>query len=96
MTTKAGILQAIRQKCLDCCCQQPKEVRACPVTACGLWPYRLGRDPDRSRSRGFAKPSLYTEDSSQRRSRMGPDTALTEGLAESSVYTSDFSEREPV
>ena len=28
MTTKADILAAIRRKCLDCCCQQPGEVRA--------------------------------------------------------------------
>ena len=62
MTTKAEILQAIRRKCLDCSCFQPSEVRECPVSTCDLWPYRLGRDPDPSRSRGFAKSSVYTGD----------------------------------
>ena len=62
MTTKANILQAIRRKCLDCSCFQPSEVRECPLSTCDLWPYRLGRDPDPSRSRGFAKSSVYTGD----------------------------------
>lgn len=38
-------VQAIRAKCLDCSCQQPKEVRLCPVTRCPLWPYRMGKRP---------------------------------------------------
>ena len=62
MTTKAGILSAIRRKCLDCCCEQPGEVRACHITACDLWPFRFGSDPSPSQTRGFAKPSLYTGD----------------------------------
>ena len=61
MTTKAEILHAIRQKCLDCSCYQPSEVRECRLTACSLWPFRLGRDPEPSRSRGFAKRVGYTE-----------------------------------
>ena len=61
MTTKAAILQAIRNKCLDSSCYQPVEVRECPVTTCGLWPYRLGVDPDPSPNRGFAKSPVYTD-----------------------------------
>lgn len=34
---------AIRAKCLDCSCGQPKEVRLCPMTTCALWPYRMGK-----------------------------------------------------
>ena len=60
MTTKADILQAIRQKCLDCSYFQPSEVRECPVTTCDLWPFRLGRDPAPSHTRGFARTSVYT------------------------------------
>ena len=60
MTTKAAILQAIRHKCLDCSCYQPVEVRECPVSTCGLWPYRFGMDPDPSPNRGFAKSPVYT------------------------------------
>jgi hypothetical protein len=36
-------MQAIRAKCLDCTCQQPKEVRLCTVKQCPLWPYRMGK-----------------------------------------------------
>lgn len=34
--------RAIREKCLDCCCGQAKEVRLCPATDCPLYLYRLG------------------------------------------------------
>ena len=87
MTTKAAILQAIRQKCLDCSCQQPGEVRECPVTTCDLWPYRFGRDPEPSRTRGFARPNGYTSDSSARRPERHPDSAPTSRAGKSSVYT---------
>lgn len=65
MTAKAVVLQAIRQKCLDCSAGQPSEVRECPVTTCGLWPYRLGRDPEPSQTRGFAKSPVYTRESEE-------------------------------
>lgn len=54
MTTKAEILKAIRRKCIECCCGQVTEVRLCHLSACGLWPYRLGMDPNPSKT-GFAK-----------------------------------------
>jgi hypothetical protein len=38
-------LKAIRAKCLDCSCYQPKEVRECHITTCALWPYRFGKRP---------------------------------------------------
>jgi hypothetical protein len=63
MTTKADILQAIRNKCLDCSCHQPREVRECPVSACDLWPYRFGSDPNPGKARGCAKPVLVRSDS---------------------------------
>jgi hypothetical protein len=62
VTTKADILKAIRHKCLDCSCYQPGEVQKCHVTTCGLWPFRFGKDPDPSRTRGFAKLPVYTDD----------------------------------
>jgi hypothetical protein len=62
MTTKAAVLHAIRNKCLDCSCYQPVEVRECPLTTCGLWPYRFGVDPDPSPNRGFAKSPVYTDE----------------------------------
>lgn len=35
--------QAIRQKCLDCSCGQPKEIALCSVKNCPLYPFRMGR-----------------------------------------------------
>lgn len=43
-------LRAIRAKCLDCCGGQPSEVRACPVTRCDLYPFRLGKRPQNNRA----------------------------------------------
>jgi hypothetical protein len=44
----APILDVIRAKCLDCCVQQPDEVRKCVVVLCPNWPYRVGANPLRS------------------------------------------------
>jgi len=38
-------IKAIRAKCLDCCCNQRKEVRLCPIPDCSLYPYRFGHHP---------------------------------------------------
>ena len=65
MTTKAGILNAIRAKCMDCSCFQPSEIRNCLVTRCELWPYRMGRDPEPGQARGCAKPSLGRSNGSE-------------------------------
>lgn len=43
-------MQAIRAKCLDCCCYQPKEVRLCGCSHCALHPYRLGKRPETVKS----------------------------------------------
>ena len=42
---KKPILQAIRDRCLDCCVFQPSEVRKCVSVKCASWPYRMGTDP---------------------------------------------------
>jgi len=46
---EASPLRAIRLKCMDCCCEQAKEVRQCQCTACAIWPFRMGRNPFRTR-----------------------------------------------
>lgn len=33
---------AIRARCLDCCCFQRTEVTKCTAYDCPLWPFRLG------------------------------------------------------
>jgi hypothetical protein len=43
-------MKAIRAKCLDCCCYQPKEVRLCTVKTCPLWPFRMGKRPKKEAS----------------------------------------------
>lgn len=40
-------IRAIRKKCLDCSGDSAAEVRACELTACPLYPYRLGKNPNR-------------------------------------------------
>lgn len=48
-------IQAIRAKCLDCCCCQVNEVKLCTAIRCPLWPFRLGKNPN-------IKPREYTEE----------------------------------
>ena len=38
-------MKAIREKCLDCCCGQQSEIRACESVKCVLWPFRAGQHP---------------------------------------------------
>lgn len=38
-------LKAIRQRCLDCCCWQTAEVKACTAEQCSLWEFRFGKNP---------------------------------------------------
>jgi len=39
-------IKAMRAKCMDCTCYQPKEIRLCPLITCALWPYRMGKRPE--------------------------------------------------
>jgi len=41
-------IKAIRAKCLDCTCGQLKEIRFCTIINCPLYPYRMGRRPDKA------------------------------------------------
>jgi hypothetical protein len=42
-----GPVKAIRAKCLECGGSM-KEVRLCPAETCPLYPYRMGRNPNRA------------------------------------------------
>lgn len=44
-------MKAIRNKCLDCCCDQTREVKMCPSEKCPLWPYRFGKDEGAKRKK---------------------------------------------
>lgn len=59
MTTKADVLKAIRAKCLDCSVYQPEEVKNCHLHRCPLWPYRMGKDPNPTKtSKSLNLPSV--------------------------------------
>lgn len=57
MNKNKSPLKAIREKCLDCSGWQPKEVRLCPHAECPLYPFRLGKNPNR-KGVGPAVPSF--------------------------------------
>ena len=40
-------VKAIRTKCLDCTAGQYKEIKECPCPDCPLYPFRLGKNPNR-------------------------------------------------
>ena len=48
-------LRAIRAKCIDCSAGSMKEVRECVLLDCPLYPYRLGKSPNR-------KPRILTDE----------------------------------
>jgi len=56
-----AILDVIRARCLDCCCNQVSEVRKCTAVGCVSWPFRMGWNPWRERK----------EISAERRKEMG-------------------------
>jgi hypothetical protein len=41
-------MRAIRLRCLDCCAQQPDEVRKCTAVRCPSWPFRMSKNPWRT------------------------------------------------
>jgi len=47
-------MKAIREKCLDCCCGSSQEVKLCEISDCALYPFRLGKNPN--------KQKAYTEE----------------------------------
>ena len=40
-------LKSIRLKCLDCSGGLRKEVKLCPIKDCPLYPFRMGKNPNR-------------------------------------------------
>ena len=51
-------LQAIRKKCLDCCCGQANEVRLCVCKDCTLYKFRFGHNPARKGVGGKGNPNI--------------------------------------
>ena len=48
MTYASSPIRSIREKCLDCSAGNKAEVARCPIQTCALWPYRMGRNPNRA------------------------------------------------
>lgn len=42
-------IKSIRKHCLECSCNQKGEVLNCQIKDCPLYPYRLGKNPNRKR-----------------------------------------------
>ena len=40
-------IKSIRAKCIDCCNGQRYEVKLCVISGCPLYPYRLGKRPQK-------------------------------------------------
>lgn len=51
MTRTKTPLQAIREKCLDCCYEAYAEIKACSSLDCPLWEFRLGIHPFTNKNR---------------------------------------------
>ena len=50
-TLNRSPLKAIRQKCLECLGDSPKEVRLCQIFNCPLWFLRMGKRPSTVRKK---------------------------------------------
>ena len=64
--TKSDLLKTIRAKCLDCTCDQIKEVQHCPAKGCVLWPFRMGKDPDK-RTRPMTEAKRVSLDAARKK-----------------------------
>ena len=49
-------LKAIRANCIDCSGGTLKEVKDCVIHDCPLYPYRMGRNPNRSKNMTNEQP----------------------------------------
>lgn len=54
-------IKAIRAKCLECSCENPNEVRECPITDCALYPFRFGRNPYHKRELSEEQKAILAE-----------------------------------
>ena len=66
-------LKAIRARCLDCCCDQPSEVRKCVSVDCPSWPFRMGVNPFRKKR---TMPVEQKREMAERLARAHRGTAL--------------------
>jgi hypothetical protein len=82
-------LEAVRRRCLDCSGGSPAEVRSCNFENCDLWPFRLGKNPNRL-GKGYFAQKYRLQESLQPHAPSGasgahpeiraPETARVAGL----------------
>jgi hypothetical protein len=73
-------LKAIRAKCLDCVCGEPRYVKECETRTCPLWPYRMGRgyqDPSKPGVSGQTEPDAM--EASRQLAQMVETACFSEG-----------------
>lgn len=56
--TRRTRAKAIRAKCMDCCCDNRAEVKACSVKKCPLWTCRMGYEVDFNGNRRKVKGEI--------------------------------------
>ena len=49
--TAKNPMKVIRERCLDCCCGDASEIRKCISIECPGWPYRMGSNPFRAKTK---------------------------------------------
>lgn len=54
-------LRAMRAKCLDCSGGELKQVRECPIQTCALWPYRMGKRPETTKTQSMKRTNSRRE-----------------------------------
>lgn len=60
--SKTAVLKAVREKCMDCTCDQPLEIQLCPMeNRWALWRYRFGKDEDAKRELTPEQKAAYAE-----------------------------------
>lgn len=49
MSRSNNPIKRIREYCIQCVANQPKEVELCPITDCPLYDFRFGKNPFRQK-----------------------------------------------
>lgn len=50
MEKPMSLMKAVRAKCLDCCGGNKSVIPVCGISNCPLYPFRLGKNPNRTRN----------------------------------------------
>lgn len=65
-------LEALRERCIDCCAGSATEVKLCTAKRCPSWPFRLGVNPWRKPLSEEQRQARATSIAKARASRKAP------------------------